>query len=185
MIHSKQHRGCRIQDPGTRGTHQTKTNNPWCTSRGCRVQNSGRRDPWLPVVKTSRLFAQRAHSAAPPNFPSGPALPDYTVPQALPCPRQTVVHSLCCSTPSAGAGGISKRGETKQNTGGTAKVRRRSQTCSLRVRSTFVHPTEDHRPPSPAAPEMHSRPAKRACRTRPVPAVSYLRIGMGRCRWVQ
>ena len=24
MIHSKQHRGCRIQDPGTRGKHQTK-----------------------------------------------------------------------------------------------------------------------------------------------------------------
>ena len=39
VIHSKQHRGCRIQDPGTRGKHQTKTKNPWCTSRGCRVQN--------------------------------------------------------------------------------------------------------------------------------------------------
>ena len=33
MIHSKQHRGCRIQDPGTRGKDQTKTKNPWCTSR--------------------------------------------------------------------------------------------------------------------------------------------------------
>ena len=63
MIHSKQHRGCRIQDPGTRGKHQTKTKNPWCTSKGCRVQNSGPRDPWLPVVKNSRLFAQRGHSA--------------------------------------------------------------------------------------------------------------------------
>ena len=28
MIHSKQHQGCRIQDPGTRGKHQTKTKNP-------------------------------------------------------------------------------------------------------------------------------------------------------------
>ena len=61
MIHSKQHQGCRIQDPGTRGKHQTK--NPWCTSRGCRVQSSGPWDPWLPVVKNSRLFAQRGHSA--------------------------------------------------------------------------------------------------------------------------
>ena len=59
MIHSKQHRGSRIQDPGTRGKHQTKTTNPWCTSRGCRVQNSGPWDPWLPVVENSRLFAQR------------------------------------------------------------------------------------------------------------------------------
>ena len=39
MIHSKQHRGCTIQDPGTRGKHQTKTKKSWCTSRGCRVQN--------------------------------------------------------------------------------------------------------------------------------------------------
>ena len=59
MIHSKQHWGCRIQDPGTRGKHQIKTKNPWCTGRGCRVQNSGPWDPWLPVVKNSRLFAQR------------------------------------------------------------------------------------------------------------------------------
>ena len=59
MIHSKQHWGCRIQDPGTRCKHQTKTKNPRCTSRGCRVQNSGPWDPWLPVVKNSRLFAQR------------------------------------------------------------------------------------------------------------------------------
>ena len=45
MIHSKQHRGCRIQDPGTRGKHQTKTKNPWCTSRavGCRIQDAGTR----------------------------------------------------------------------------------------------------------------------------------------------
>ena len=41
MIHSKQHWGCRIQDPGTRGKHQTETKNPRCSSRGCRVQNSG------------------------------------------------------------------------------------------------------------------------------------------------
>ena len=62
MIHSKQHRGCRIQDPGSRGKHQTKKEIP-CTSRGCRVQNSGPWDPWLPVVENSRLFAQHAHSA--------------------------------------------------------------------------------------------------------------------------
>ena len=55
--------GCRIQDPGTHGRHQTEKKNPWCTSRGCRVQNSGPWDPWLPVVENSRLFAQRVHSA--------------------------------------------------------------------------------------------------------------------------
>ena len=43
IIHSKQHQGRRIQDPGTRGKHQTKTKNPWCTSRGCRVQDPGTR----------------------------------------------------------------------------------------------------------------------------------------------
>ena len=81
MIHSKQHRGCGIQDPGTRGKHQTGTKNPWCPSTGCRVQNSGPRDPWLPVVKNSRLFAQHGHStqcapfcleiAYSPVFPCG------------------------------------------------------------------------------------------------------------------
>ena len=71
MIHSKQHRGCTIQDPGTRGKHQTKTKNPWCTSRGCRVQNSGPWDPWLPVVKNSRLFAQR--TVRPQDRPFHPA----------------------------------------------------------------------------------------------------------------
>ena len=63
MIHSKQHRGCRFQDPGTHGKHQTKAKNPWCTSRGCRVQNSGPWDRWLPVVKNSQLFAQCGYSA--------------------------------------------------------------------------------------------------------------------------
>ena len=63
MIHSKQHQGCRIQDTGTCGKHQTKTKNPWCASRGCRLQNSGPWDSQLPVVKNSRLFAQREHSA--------------------------------------------------------------------------------------------------------------------------
>ena len=63
MIHSKKHGGCRIQDPGTRGKHQTKTKNPWCTRRGCRVQTSRPWDSWLPVVKNSRLFAKHAHSA--------------------------------------------------------------------------------------------------------------------------
>ena len=45
-IHSKQHRGCRVQDPGTRGKHQTKTKNPRCTQQGavgCRVQDPGTR----------------------------------------------------------------------------------------------------------------------------------------------
>ena len=61
MINSTQHRGCRIQDPRTRGKHQTKRKFPWCTSTGgCRVQNSG---PWDPVVENSRLFVQRGHSA--------------------------------------------------------------------------------------------------------------------------
>ena len=63
MIHSKQHRGCRLQDPGTRGKHQTTTKNPWFTSRGCRVQNLGPWDPWLPVVENSRV----SHSAAQPT----------------------------------------------------------------------------------------------------------------------
>ena len=56
MIHSKQHQGCRIQDPGTRGKHQIKAKNAWCTSRGCRVQNSGPWDPWLTVVKKQPTF---------------------------------------------------------------------------------------------------------------------------------
>ena len=63
MIHSKQHRGCRIQDPGTRNKHQTKKKNSLVYQQGGgRVQNSGPWDPWLPVVENSRLFAQRAHS---------------------------------------------------------------------------------------------------------------------------
>ena len=56
MIHSKQHRGCGIQDPGIRGKHQIQTKSPWCTSRGCRVQNSGPWDPWLLVVKNSNFL---------------------------------------------------------------------------------------------------------------------------------
>ena len=88
MINSKQHPGCRIQDPGTRGKHQTenkipgvpaggvqgaefRTLGPVASIRlktkslvyqqgGCRVQNSGPWDPWLPVVENS---GQRAHSA--------------------------------------------------------------------------------------------------------------------------
>ena len=51
--------GVQNSGPWDRGKHQTKTKNPWCTSRGCRVPW----DPWLPVVKNSRLFAQHAHSA--------------------------------------------------------------------------------------------------------------------------
>ena len=53
MIHSKQHRGCTIQDPGTRGKHHTdkKIQNPWCTSRGCRVlgpvATGGQKQPTL------------------------------------------------------------------------------------------------------------------------------------------
>ena len=69
MIHSKQHRGCGIQDLGTRGRIRLKRN-PWCTSRGCRVQNSGPWDPWLLVVENSRPFAQRGHSArCAPSLP--------------------------------------------------------------------------------------------------------------------
>ena len=48
--------------PGTRGKHQTKKTNPWCTSRGCRVQSSGPWDTWLPVVENNKLFARRTHS---------------------------------------------------------------------------------------------------------------------------
>ena len=58
MIDSKQHRGCRIQDPGTHGI-RLKGKNPCCTSRGCRVQNSGPSDLWLLVAEKNRLFAQR------------------------------------------------------------------------------------------------------------------------------
>ena len=66
MINSKQHRGCRIQDPGTRGKHQTKKTNPQCTSRGCGVQNAGHRPVATgggkqPTFRTAR--AQRAHRA--------------------------------------------------------------------------------------------------------------------------
>ena len=55
--------GVQNSGPWTRGKHQTETKNPWCTSGGRRVQNSGPWDPWLPMVKNSRLFAQGAHSA--------------------------------------------------------------------------------------------------------------------------
>ena len=60
MIHSKQHRGYRIQDPGTRGRHQARKEIPDVPAGavGYRIQ-----DPWLPAVENSRLFAQRAHSA--------------------------------------------------------------------------------------------------------------------------
>ena len=73
MIHSGQHRGCRIQDLGTPGKCQTKKKNPWCTSTGCRVQNSGPWDLWLPVVENSRLFAQRGHSSR-----CAPLIPPYS-----------------------------------------------------------------------------------------------------------
>ena len=45
---------------------------PFQTALG--VQNSGPWDPWLPVVKNSRLFAQRGHSArcAPFGRPTHP-----------------------------------------------------------------------------------------------------------------
>ena len=59
MINSKQHRGCRIRDPGTRGKHQTKKKSLVYQQGGGRVQNSGPWDPWLPVVENSQLFAQR------------------------------------------------------------------------------------------------------------------------------
>ena len=59
MIHSKQHRGCTIQDPGTRGKHQTKTKNPWCTSRAvrCRIEDPGTAGEKQPTFRTAR--AQR------------------------------------------------------------------------------------------------------------------------------
>ena len=70
MIHSKPH-----GDPGTRGKHQTKKRNPWCTSRGCRVQNSRPRDPWRPGVETAGFShsAGTAHGAppAPPDHSTG------------------------------------------------------------------------------------------------------------------
>ena len=68
MIHSKPHRGCRIQDPGTCGDRWWKTADflhsvrtahsapPWCTI----LKTKGL---WRPVVENSQLFAQRAHSA--------------------------------------------------------------------------------------------------------------------------
>ena len=45
MIHSKQHWGCRIQDPGTRGKHQTKTkiHGVPAGAVGCRIQDPGTR----------------------------------------------------------------------------------------------------------------------------------------------
>ena len=43
MINSKQHRGCRIQDLGTRGKHQTKKQIPGVPAGavGCRIQDPG------------------------------------------------------------------------------------------------------------------------------------------------
>ena len=56
--------GCRIQDPGTRGKHQTEKKIPGVPAGAlwCRIQDPGYWVPWLPVVEDSRLFAQRAHS---------------------------------------------------------------------------------------------------------------------------
>ena len=73
MIHSNQHRGCRLQDPRTHGTHQTTPKNPWRTSRGCGVQNSGPWDPWLPGVGNSRLFrtARAQRTVRPPRGVTG------------------------------------------------------------------------------------------------------------------
>ena len=65
---------CRIRDPGTRGKHQTKKKKALVYQQGvCRVKNSGPCDPWLPVVKNSRLFAQHPHTTgtahgAPPHY---------------------------------------------------------------------------------------------------------------------
>ena len=68
MIRSKQHRGCRIQDPGTRGKHQTKgKKNPGVPAGavGCRIQDPGTRGYWW--CKTA-VFSHSAHTAhgAPP-----------------------------------------------------------------------------------------------------------------------
>ena len=43
MIHSKQHRGCRIQDHGTHGKHQTKNTIPGVSAGAvwCRIQDPG------------------------------------------------------------------------------------------------------------------------------------------------
>ena len=60
MINSKQHWGCRIQEPGTRGTHQTQKNASLVYQQGLQ----GAEFKTLgPVVENSRLFAQRTHSA--------------------------------------------------------------------------------------------------------------------------
>jgi hypothetical protein len=68
IIHSKQHRG---------------------------VQNSGPWDPWLPVVKTSRLFAQRAHSArCAPDGSGMTAWSVWSVWSQMRCRTQVAVCSV-------------------------------------------------------------------------------------------
>ena len=70
LIHSKQHLGCRIQDPGTRGKHQTKRKIPGVPAGavGCRIQDPGIRGyRWWKTADFSHSAhtarAQRAHGA--------------------------------------------------------------------------------------------------------------------------
>ena len=68
MMHSKQHRGCRIQGPGTRGKHQTKTKKiPGVPAGavGCRLQDPGIRGyRWWKTADFSHS-ARTAHGAPP------------------------------------------------------------------------------------------------------------------------
>ena len=83
MINSKQHRGCRIQDPGTRGKHQTKKQNPWCTSRGvvgCRTQDLGIRGYrwWKTADFSHSARTARAQCTARPPSPFVPSIPSHS-----------------------------------------------------------------------------------------------------------
>ena len=71
MINSKQHREFRIQDPGTRGKHQTKKEIPGVPAGavGCRIQDPGTRGyRWWKTAKflhTARCAPSMPHLPRP------------------------------------------------------------------------------------------------------------------------
>ena len=64
--------GCRLQDTGARGKHQTTQKNPWCTSRGCKCRSQGPGAHGYRRWKTAD-FSHSAGTAhgAPPNSGTG------------------------------------------------------------------------------------------------------------------